>query len=114
LALSEATVVFTELHPVPCVRRILHVRGGEIAARDHLPIGDPLPVPEHHALPLRTRRRAFDLLTHDRLRVLTSELRRVANADKDAQLRYGRGVPLEGERQRRAHCWIQPGDGEKV
>lgn len=106
LALSEATVVFTELHPVPCVRRILHVKGGEIAARGHLPIGDPLPVPEHHALPLRTRRRAFDLLTHDRLRVLTSELRRVASAGQDVQIRYGPGVPLEGERLRRALGWI--------
>lgn len=106
LQLSESTVVFTELAPIPCVRRLLHLRGGDIAARGHLAIGDPLPVPQDHARSLRARRRAFDLVTHDRLRVLTSELRRVVQAGQDVQVRFGPGAVLHGERLQRALAWI--------
>jgi DNA polymerase-3 subunit epsilon len=106
LDLTEATVVFTELAPIPCVRRVLHVRAGEIVARGHLPIGDPVPIPEGHARSARDRRRVFDLLTHDRLRVLTSELRRVAQGGQDVQIRFGPGAVLEGDRLGRALAWI--------
>lgn len=104
--LSESTIVFTVLSPAPVVRRMLHVRGGQVLAEGYLATDAPLPIPADHRRSLRARRRAFDLAMLDRLRVLTTELRRVLGAGQEVRIRFGPAAELAGERLRRALSWL--------
>jgi len=86
--LYDSAVVFRE--PSSEKERLLLVRGGQfIEARD-LPSGDSVPrvAPTK---PLRERQGTFDRNQYDRLRTLTSELKRVTRDGGTASVRVGRG-----------------------
>ena len=91
--LAESTVIFDDGAP-----RILSVRGGMVEAIDE--------VEPPRTTTYRQRRRAFDLPTFDRLRVLTTELRRVVEAGQPVEIHFGRGHPLSGDRLRQALRWV--------
>jgi hypothetical protein len=86
--LYDSAVVFQE--PPSHRPRLLLVSGGLVApARDLLP-DEPIPGPVAY-LPLRERPAAFDRSCYDRLRTLTSELKRVLRNDGAVAVRVGPG-----------------------
>lgn len=83
--LSEASVAWT----VGDRRRVLVLEEGRVAQRDWLEPGATPPCPRGHARRMHERRPALDVRTRDRLRVLTTELRRVLAEGGEPVVRTG-------------------------
>jgi DNA polymerase-3 subunit epsilon len=90
--LSESSIAFVD----GGVARRLVVQRGRVLADD---------VPRAPAQRLDRRAASFDLATFDRLRVLTTELRRIALAGGFVSIRTDRAL-LEGERLLRILAWV--------
>lgn len=87
-------------------RRVLVLeRGAVVERRDAGPLARA-PVPPGWARGRAQRQGAFDVASFDRLRVLTTELRRVVAEGRGAELRLGPREALGGERLRRALAWV--------
>lgn len=102
--LSESTLAWTE--PGASGRRLIVVRGGVVTSRAHLEPGAPGPVPPGHARAPAARRAAFDLVTFDRLRVLTTELRLLAAEAESVDLRLGPHARLSRRRLQAVLRWV--------
>jgi DNA polymerase-3 subunit epsilon len=86
--LYDSAVVFRE--PSSESSRLLVVRGGQLVEARHLPPDEPVPNVAA-TRPLRERQSTFDRNQYDRLRTLTSELKRVLRDGGYAAVRVGRG-----------------------
>jgi DNA polymerase-3 subunit epsilon len=102
--LSECSLAWAE--PRAERLRLLVIRGGTVAACADLEPGTPLPVPPGHARTLAERRTAFDVATFDRLRVLTTELRRLAAGPATVELRLGPHARLSRRRLQAVLGWV--------
>lgn len=102
--LAECSLAFAEAGAAS--RRLLVIAGGAVAARRELAIGEPLPLPPGHDRGPEARRQLFDVATFDRLRVLTTELRRVAAENEEVELRFGPHARLRGRRLRTVLRWV--------
>jgi hypothetical protein len=63
-------------------------------------------VPAGHARSRGERHAGFTIARLDRLRVLTTELKRLVSENQPASLRLGPTVPLEGERLASVLAWL--------
>jgi len=102
--LSECALAWAE--PGSERLRVLVIRGGAVAARADLEPGVPVPVPPGHARTAAERRTAFDVATFDRLRVVTTELRRLAAEAATVELRLGPRARLSRRRLRAVLRWV--------
>jgi DNA polymerase-3 subunit epsilon len=102
--LVEAAVVWSELGVEGA--RLLLIENGEIAIRTTVePDGMP-PIPPGHRRPRAARQEALTLARFDRLRVLTTELKRLVSDGAPVALRFGPAPPLAGTRLARALAWL--------
>jgi DNA polymerase-3 subunit epsilon len=101
--LSQATVAWQEPdHPL---RRMLVVHRAAIVERAYLAPDSPAPIPPDSHLGLRERQAIFDIAAYDRLRVLSTELKRLGAEGCDVDVRLGERVLLSGERLDRL-LWV--------
>ncbi len=100
--LSESSIAFTDGD----ASRLLVVERGRIVDASDREHDRALPEPPGRARPDGERRRAFDVPTFDRLRVLTTELRRLVEAGAPVRVRLDAGQPLAHERLRRILRWV--------
>jgi hypothetical protein len=82
------------------------IEKGEIALSEAVDANTPAPIPPGHRRPVAARREAFTLASFDRLRVLTTELKRLSAAGAPLTLRLGAGPALEGSRLASALWWV--------
>lgn len=99
--LSESSVAFAEGNRW----HGLIIERGAVIERFDGKFGFELPAPPGASRSLKERRWSFDLATFDRLRVLTTELRRAA-AEGAVNIRLGRGAPLCALRVHRLLTWV--------
>ncbi len=90
--LAHATIGWQRPDPA---WRLLMLDGGAVVHREHRPRLGALPCPPARAASV------FDVVTFDRLRVLTAELRRIVGDGREVRLRLGPRRWLAGERLRR-------------
>jgi len=90
--LSESTVAWAR-RDSPSLR-VLVVSEGRVVSRGDIQPGDPAPVPPGWERPLASRAASWDPPTHDRLRVLCTELRRILGDGRTVWLRLGPGRVL--------------------
>ena len=102
--LSEGTLAWTE--PGRDGRRLLVVERGAITARGDVRSDAPVPVPPGFARTAAERRRSFDVAVFDRLRVLTTELRSLADGAGDVELRLGPFAKLSRKRLQAVLRWV--------
>jgi DNA polymerase III subunit epsilon len=102
--LGDCSVAWTG--PRAGKRRLLVIASGAVVAREDLEPDVPLPVPPGHARSPAERRAAFDVATFDRLRVLTTELRTVAEPAADVEVRLGPHARLSRGRLRAVLRWV--------
>ena len=74
---------------------LLRVERGEVVVAEADPPDARAPVPRAAARPAHERRRCFDAAVYDRLRVLTTELRRLVAERAELELRLGPGPGLD-------------------
>ena len=102
--LVDASVVWRE--PGAARARLMVIEGGEIVlCTDADPDGSP-PIPPGYQRSVMARRELFTVACFDRLRVLTTELKRLAAAGTPVALRFGRGPALADARLAAALWWV--------
>jgi DNA polymerase-3 subunit epsilon len=102
--LSESALAWTE--PKRQTRRLLVIERGVVVAGGDLAPGMPVPVPPGYARTAAERRASFDVATFDRLRVLTTELRTLAEGEGGIELRLGPYARLSRRRLQAVLRWV--------
>ena len=96
--LCDATIAWHEPKSPLC--RLLRLSGGHIIERGYVPSERPLPPPTDRRTH-RQRQACFDIPSYDRLRILSTELRRVMSVS-EARVRINHRPALSGRRLRAA------------
>jgi DNA polymerase-3 subunit epsilon len=102
--LVDASVVWSE--PGVSNARLLVIENGEIATRDAARPGMAPPIPPGYPRPTAARREGFTIARFDRLRVLTTEIKRLVSAGAPVAVRFGGAPALTGARLARALSWL--------
>ena len=103
--LVDSSVVWRE--PGDSCARLIVIENGEVVSSQavgaHVP---PPPIPPGYRRPVAARREAFTLASFDRVRVLTTELKRLVAAGAPVSLRLGAGPALDEPRLASALRWV--------
>jgi hypothetical protein len=102
--LFDSSVVWRE--PDAECTRLIVIENGEVVLSGAADTNAPPPIPPGYRRPAAARREAFTLGSFDRLRVLTTELKRLITAGAPVALRLGGGPPLEESRLASALWWV--------
>jgi DNA polymerase III subunit epsilon len=104
--LSESCLAWTPAGKPEGPGNLLIIQGGRIRKRQILHAGQYVPPPPGHGRSWCDRRKAFDLAAYDRLRVLTTELRRLLCDDRRVELRIGPNKGLNKCALKKALQWV--------
>ncbi|MCP5052143.1 MAG: GIY-YIG nuclease family protein [bacterium] len=106
--LSESALAWETGETSNRQRRLIMLQEGAITLQEDIESDVPVPLPPGHGISFGTRRRSFDVMTYDRLRVLTTELRRLAEdkVDRNLQLRVSPAVILRRQQLRKIFRWV--------
>ncbi len=106
--LSESTLAWSvaDSDGAESRQNLVILRAAQMSARSELRGDDPLPRPPGGAIAWRDRQRHLDLAAYDRLRVLTTEMRRILAEERTLRLRLGRNAVLGEGRLRRLLKWV--------
>jgi DNA polymerase-3 subunit epsilon len=102
--LFDASLVWRE--PGDNRARLIVIEAGQIAWSTAADAHAPPPIPPGYRRPVAARREAFTLASFDRLRVLTTEMKRLVAAGAPVALRLGAGPALDGSRLASALWWV--------
>jgi hypothetical protein len=102
--LVDASIVWSE--PGFTGARLIVIENGEIGLRAAIEAGATPPIPPGHRRPVTGRHEAFTVARFDRLRVLTTELKRLVAEGAPVALRFGPASPLDGARLGYALSWV--------
>jgi DNA polymerase-3 subunit epsilon len=106
--LSDCTLAWSVADSDGAVNRqnLVILRAAQMSTRCELRGEDPLPRPPGVAIAWRDRQRHLDLAAYDRLRVLTTEMRRILAEERTLRLRLGRNAMLGVAQLRRLLKWV--------
>ncbi len=102
--LFDSSVVWRE--PVDSCARLIVIENGEVVLSGAVDAHATPPIPPGYRRPVAARREAFTLASFDRLRVLTTELKRLIAAGAPVALRLGVGPALDESRLASALWWV--------
>jgi hypothetical protein len=102
--LIDASVLWTE--PGTAGARLIVIENGEVVLNTDIGADATPPIPPGHARPVPARREAFTLARFDRLRVLSTELKRLVVAGAPVALRSGIAPPLADARLESVLWWV--------
>jgi DNA polymerase-3 subunit epsilon len=102
--LVDSSVVWRE--PGDSSARLIVIENGEVVLSAAATASTTLPIPPGHGRPTAARREAFTLASFDRLRVLTTELKRLIAAGAPVAVRLGVGPALHESRLAGALWWV--------
>jgi DNA polymerase III subunit epsilon len=102
--LFDSSVVWRE--PADSCARRMVIENGEVVLSGPVDGHATPPIPPGYRRPVAARREAFTLASFDRLRVLTTELKRLISAGAPVALRLGVGPALDESRLASALWWV--------
>jgi DNA polymerase-3 subunit epsilon len=102
--LFDSSVVWRE--PDGKCARLIVIENSEVVLSGALDAHAMPPIPPGYRRPVAARREAFTLASFDRLRVLTTELKRLIAARAPVSLRLGVGPALDDSRLASALWWV--------
>jgi DNA polymerase-3 subunit epsilon len=102
--LFDSSVVWRE--PVDSCARLIVIENSEVVVSGAAGADATPPIPPGYRRPVAARREAFTLGSFDRLRVLTTELKRLIAAGAPVGLRLGVGPALDESRLASALWWV--------
>ena len=79
---------------------------GAVGQRQELPIGKKIPLSTGYAKRIAKRQKIFDLTTYERLRVVTSALRRLVNDGRKVEIRLGPNAILSNRQLAKMLPWV--------
>ena len=104
--LSESALAWESAEQADRPANLIVLEGGSVINRDSLKRADEIPVPPHCHRPFHRRQIHINLITYDRLRVLTTELRRLSSEDRRIQMRLSPTVTLDNDALKKALRWV--------
>jgi DNA polymerase-3 subunit epsilon len=104
--LSESALSWCASDKEERSKSVLLFKAGAVVDRQTLKSEDLLPVPPGYDTAFRDRQTNLDLITYDRLRVLTTELRRLITEGRTVSIRLGPRTVLRSEQIRRVLRWV--------
>jgi hypothetical protein len=102
--LVDSSVVWRE--PGNSCARLIVIEKGEVALSAAVDADAPTPIPPGYRRSVAARREAFTVASFDRLRVLTTELKRLIAAGAPVALRLGVGPALDESQLASALWWV--------
>jgi DNA polymerase-3 subunit epsilon len=102
--LFDSSVVWRE--PDSQCTRLIVIEHGQVVLSGAVDANAPPPIPPGYRRPVAARREAFTLASFDRLRVLTTELKRLIAAGAPVAVRLGAGPALDESRLASALWWV--------
>ena len=102
--LFDSSLVWRE--PGDGCARLIVIENGDIALSGAVEASAPPPIPPGYSRSVAARREGFTLASFDRLRVLTTELKRLIAAGAPVALRLGTGPALDESRLASALWWV--------
>jgi DNA polymerase-3 subunit epsilon len=102
--LFDSSVVWRE--PGDSRARVIVIENGELVLSTAVDANTTPPTPLGYRRPVAARREAFTLASFDRMRVLTTELKRLTGAGAQVALRLGVGPALDESRLASALWWV--------
>jgi DNA polymerase-3 subunit epsilon len=102
--LFDSSVVWRE--PAGGCARLMVIENSEVVLSGAVDAKATPPIPPGYRRPVAARREAFTLASFDRLRVLTTELKRLIAAGAPVALRLGAGPALAESRLASALWWV--------
>ena len=102
--LVDSSVVWRE--PGDSCARLIVIENSEVVLSGAVDANATPPIPPGYRRPVAARREAFTLASFDRLRVLTTELKRLIAAGAPVALRLGVGPALDESRLASALWWV--------
>jgi len=104
--LSESCVAWACADNPDILKNLIVFESGSIGRRHVLPAGQTVPVPAGFDRSWHTRRKNFDLVTYDRMRVVTTELRRLVSRGRRVELRLGPKMILSASKLEKTLRWV--------
>lgn len=104
--LSESCMAWASVDNPDELRNLIVFERGKISYRVDLNAGRRLTSPPGFSRPWHERRNNLDLVTYDRMRVVTTELRRLVCAGRRIELHLGPGAGLTSSRLKKALLWV--------
>jgi hypothetical protein len=92
--------------PVDSCARLIVIENSEVVLSGPVDANATPPIPPGYGRPVAARREAFTVASFDRLRVLTTELKRLIGAGAPVALRLGVAPALDESRLASALWWV--------
>ena len=102
--LVDSSVLWTE--PGAAGARVIVIEKGEVTVTANIGADATPPIPPGYARPVAARREAFTVACFDRLRVLSTELKRLVMAGAPVALRLGVAPQLADTRLKAVLWWV--------
>jgi DNA polymerase-3 subunit epsilon len=104
--LSESSLAWEARNARGRRKIVLLFENGVIGQRDEMPIEKETPLSSGYRKRLAARQKIFDLMTYERLRVVTTELRRLVNEGRKIEIRLSPNARLSQKQLARLLPWV--------
>jgi hypothetical protein len=104
--LSEASLAWEARNARDHHKNVLLFEGGAVSSRKNLRAGEKTPLSAGHIKKIPDRQKSFDVAIYERLRVVTTELRRLVAEGRQIELRLSPTAMLAGRQLARILPWV--------
>ena len=104
--LSESSLAWTSTDHPDNLKSLVVFENGSVLNRNIVKTAEEIPIPPGRLKSFRSRQKNIDLITYDRLRVLTTELRRLVSEGRYIELRLSPGVTLNRQEITEVLRWV--------
>jgi DNA polymerase-3 subunit epsilon len=104
--LSESSLAWEDRNSEGRRKIVLLFENGAVGHRQELPIGEKTPLSARYAKRIANRQKIFDLTTYERLRVITTELRRLIAEGRKVEIRLSPNAILSNRQLAKMLPWV--------
>jgi DNA polymerase-3 subunit epsilon len=104
--LSESSLAWEPAGQPGHLHNRIVLEGGSVIGLEAKDAAEEIPIPPHFDRSFHRRQKHLNLMTYDRLRVLTTELRRLTSENRPVELRLGPTVTLGNKELKKALRWV--------
>ena len=104
--LSESSLAWASADRPDKFKTQIVLENGSIVTRNNVKTSEKTPAPPGFAKSFRTRQNNLDWMAYDRLRVVTTELRRLVAEDREIEIRFSPRSNLDSQDVKKALRWV--------
>jgi DNA polymerase-3 subunit epsilon len=106
IRLCESTLCWTSADSSTDHKNLILITEGQVTRLEPIPIQADPPEPSGHEKSLKTRQAGFDIATFDRMRIVTTEIRRLLEEGRCVELCFHPEVRFGNEQLKKMLIWI--------